>query len=632
MRFLQRLLPCVVALYATSVFASTYVVPPDDVLVRKAQAIVIARALHSHAQEGEHGAIETITVFALEDVLKSDGAVADQFRVSVPGGVIEPAKGDTKSKRKAKYIPGAPRFADGERILLFLDRRDDGYIVTDFALGFFAFADDDAGHRLAMRAESEIAGWNLDGSVHHEQRRDAERFLTFIRDAVAGRPAKVDSYVVETKPVAKESRSIAATSIKPAPNVVYTATQYTIPWATGTEGGSPARWATFPSAVNFNRGNNCSGATNNGSDNITTSMGMWNNDASSNINYVLTTTNSNTNGSVEAGDGVNNVVFEKNLGSAYSCAGGGLLGFGAVQTSSGTNSVNSETFDSTTEGDVSMNQGVCACVGTLGNNFNSALAHELGHTLGLRHADKSRDNSQACTNFGSYDCSSSAIMTATVTFGSSNALLAWDQRAIALIYPNGAAPSAPTNVVATAASATSVSITWTASAGATSYTVYRSSNNSTYASVGTPATNSLTDSTASANTAYMYKVTATNGNGTSGDSNKDLATTTIFTDSTLTAQSTQARTQHITELRTAVNAVRKLANGGVANDFSFTDPTLTAQSTQVKRLHIIDLRSALDPARTTLGLSALVYTDTTITAQSTKVKAAHVTELRNGVK
>ena len=189
--------------------------------------------------------------------------------------------------------------------------------------------------------------------------------------------------------------------------------------------------------------------------------------------------------------------------------------------------------------------------------------------------------------------------------------------------------SAPTNVVATAASSTSVAVTWTAVGGAASYTVYRSSNNSTYTSVGTPATNSFTDTTASANTAYLYKVTAT-GAGTSGDSNKDLATTVIPTNASLTAQRIKA--VDITELRTAVNAVRKLANGGVANDFSFIDPTLTVHSTVVKRIHVIDLRTALDAARSTLGLSALSYTDSTITIHSTPVKAIHLTDLRNGVK
>ena len=191
--------------------------------------------------------------------------------------------------------------------------------------------------------------------------------------------------------------------------------------------------------------------------------------------------------------------------------------------------------------------------------------------------------------------------------------------------------SAPTGVVATATSATAVSVQWNAVGGATSYTVYRSANNSTYSNVGTTSGTSISDATAAANTAYLYKVTATNGINTSGDSNKDLATTVIFTDPTLTSQSTKIKRLHVVELRTAVNAVRKLANSGSANDFSFTDPTITANSTKVKRIHIIDLRTAIDAPRSTLGLTALTYTDPTITQFSTKVKKQHVQDVRNGV-
>ena len=150
-------------------------------------------------------------------------------------------------------------------------------------------------------------------------------------------------------------------------------------------------------------------------------------------------------------------------------------------------------------------------------------------------------------------------------------------------------------------------------------------------SIRTPTTNTFTDSSVSAGTAYLYKVTATESGVESADSNKDLATTVMFTDATLTAHSTPIKAAHITELRTAVDAVRKLANGGIANNFNYTDATITAQSTLVNQIHVADLRSALDAARSTLGLSALSYTDSTITAQSTIVKAVHLMELRNGV-
>lgn len=77
-------------------------------------------------------------------------------------------------------------------------------------------------------------------------------------------------------------------------------------------------------------------------------------------------------------------------------------------------------------------------------------------------------------------------------------------------------PSAPTGVAATAGSTSSITVSWTASAGATSYTVYRSaSSTGTFSSVGSTSSTSFTDTGLAASTAYFYKVTASNSAGTS---------------------------------------------------------------------------------------------------------------------
>jgi fibronectin type 3 domain-containing protein len=77
--------------------------------------------------------------------------------------------------------------------------------------------------------------------------------------------------------------------------------------------------------------------------------------------------------------------------------------------------------------------------------------------------------------------------------------------------PGGAAtpPAAPGGLVATAGDG-SVSLTWNASAGATSYSVYRGT-----AVVGTTASPSFTDTGLTNGTTYSYKVTASNAAGTS---------------------------------------------------------------------------------------------------------------------
>lgn len=97
---------------------------------------------------------------------------------------------------------------------------------------------------------------------------------------------------------------------------------------------------------------------------------------------------------------------------------------------------------------------------------------------------------------------------------------------------NGAActpPSAPTGLTATAASQTQINLSWTAVAGATSYTILRATTSGgPYTSVGTSATTSFSNTGLACNTTYYYVVTASNG-CSSGNSAQAQATTAVCT-------------------------------------------------------------------------------------------------------
>ncbi|HEX3069683.1 MAG TPA: hypothetical protein VHX14_14025, partial [Thermoanaerobaculia bacterium] len=134
---------CLILLGCGVLRAATYVVPPDEVMIGRADVIVIARALHAHVESTPERGIETITVFAIEEVLKGD--VADGFRVHSPGGVIE----REDHRIESEIVPGAPAFLDGERFLLFLKKTPDGdYATADLGLGLFSFATDNLGTPL----------------------------------------------------------------------------------------------------------------------------------------------------------------------------------------------------------------------------------------------------------------------------------------------------------------------------------------------------------------------------------------------------------------------------------------------------------------------------------------------------
>ncbi|HKO59184.1 MAG TPA: hypothetical protein VJ276_25180, partial [Thermoanaerobaculia bacterium] len=84
---------------------------------------------------------------------------------------------------------------------------------------------------------------------------------------------------------------------------------------------------------------------------------------------------------------------------------------------------------------------------------------------------------------------------------------------------------------------------------------------------------------------------------------------------------------HISEARTAVNAMRAAA-GFLALP---ADPTIAA-GVQVRAQHMIELRFYLNEARVAVGLPSLGFTDPGPVPATTVVKAVHVQEVRDGVK
>jgi len=100
------------------------------------------------------------------------------------------------------------------------------------------------------------------------------------------------------------------------------------------------------------------------------------------------------------------------------------------------------------------------------------------------------------------------------------------------LLPGSGAPSTPTGLSATAASASQIDLSWTQTSGATSYDIYRSpTSGGTFARLGSEptiasgSTTTYSNTGLSASAAYYYKISALNGSGESAASSAVTATT-----------------------------------------------------------------------------------------------------------
>jgi len=186
--------------------------------------------------------------------------------------------------------------------------------------------------------------------------------------------------------------------------------------------------------------------------------------------------------------------------------------------------------------------------------------------------------------------------------------------------------AAPTNLQASALSPTSVALTWSGVAGATYYDIARASDGGVMRVIASVSGPAYTDTLVSPGRAYVYRVRSRSASASGPYSNPDLATTVMFSDDPLVARQTKVRSTHLTELRTAVNAVRITAS---LPPLPWTDSA--GVGTLIRRIHVEELRAGLLEALTTLTLPWPTFTDVVLQSQS-PIKVVHIQQLRGGVK
>lgn len=504
MHALRKFIFVFIALWClpATVQAITYIVPSDRDLVNDAKAIVIGTAMASHAELTASGGIVTVADFQVEQVLK--GAISHEaIRILEPGGFLSD---------HAMMVPGSPRYQQGTRYLVLLDQWPDGsWRTSGLQLGQFEFTTDLRGVEYVSRGGDEsIFGLDArDGSAYVDRLRKADEFLRFIRTLAHNpvAPAQEEYSVDRSKVILTEAMIQPQRKLVIALN--FTRPSYLLTGNFRWESGPNATWGyccpgNYPTLFD-------------GPSAAASAVQGWNGIGS--IAYMMSGETPGKTGGLSSPDGANTVLFNDPsdlLGNSGAFAVGGISStMGSYQLADGF------TYFSTSEVDVVVTQN-SKMPGYITQSLAvSLLTHEVGHTLGFRHADGTGDPTSPPPNCdpSTSDCANSscsgpapwAVM-AHCILSPGIPLQTWDNNAAQTVYGSGPVCTPPSVNSATATPSTitagqSSTLSVTATGTSPTYRWYVGSPPSTASPVpgGTSASIMVTPS---ATTTYWVQVAA----------------------------------------------------------------------------------------------------------------------------
>lgn len=487
-------------LSATHVMAATFVMPTDDELVSKSDAIVLGIVEGSYVQKAG-GTIETVYEVRAARRLKGAGKQSELIRVVSMGGVIG---------ERGLLVPGEAHYRQGERVLIFLSLDERGrWRTTDMTLGRFKAMTSTAGARVLVRDMEDVVGWDRAGQRHREKIRKEEGFLRFIEERVRGRKGEVD-YIVDASDVTLATAGELETQET-------NATSYPAATYTDFVNNQPIRWPNMSAGVSvYKRSDqNISGASDGGVAAIQSGVNAWNSECGSVINLLYS-------GQIARGsanhDATNVVEYNDPQGRiSGSWSGSGTVGV-AFLSFSGSHTFAGRSWLNITDFDVVFQNGYTAS----NSSFSSAMTHEIGHGLGWRHSNQNHATGGAC-NSAVEECTSAAIMNSSVSANYGYALQPYDVNAAQSVYPGGSCgPSCtppaislqPSSRIITSGGSTTLTVSATGTAPL-SYQWYIGTSGNTETPISGATEPSLTASPP-ATTNYWVRVSNSCGSVSSG--------------------------------------------------------------------------------------------------------------------